>query len=112
MILSFQEQQQQIQSLISANRELIWAFNESRREHEELMKQLKTLMALNNKKNNNQSNGNVEQIGGSNNSNFTSNQMPQQTVPKVDVVPKRIISKSDKTDLQRRSGKSIKIFVF
>ncbi|KAF7634355.1 KIX domain-containing protein [Meloidogyne graminicola] len=65
-----QEQQQQIQSLISANRELIWAFNESRREHEELMKQLKTLMATDKTSlstssitTTNQTNGNVKQIG-------------------------------------------------
>ncbi|KAL7075160.1 hypothetical protein ACQ4LE_005516 [Meloidogyne hapla] len=106
-----QEQQQQIQSLISANRELIWAFNESRREHEELMKQLKTLMASNNNnnsKNNNNINGNVvEQTGGTSNSNNTSNQMAQQKpAQKVEiVVPKRILSKTSKSDLQRREKK-------
>nr|CAD2178696.1 unnamed protein product [Meloidogyne enterolobii] len=115
-----QEQQQQIQSLISANRELIWAFNESRREHEELMKQLKTLMASNSNKNiNNNSNGNVgqQQIGGGNNSNSTSNQQQQQqkqqpVVPKMEVVvPRRILSKTStntnksSSDLQRSEKK-------
>ena len=118
------EQQQQIQSLISANRELIWAFNESRREHEELMKQLKTLMASNSNKNiNNNSNGNVgqQQIGGGNNSNSTSNQQQQQqkqqpVVPKMEVVvPRRILSKTStntnksSSDLQR-SEKSLDFF--
>uniref|UniRef100_A0A914IC75 Uncharacterized protein n=1 Tax=Globodera rostochiensis TaxID=31243 RepID=A0A914IC75_GLORO len=41
-----QEQQQQIQALIGANRELIWAFNESRREHDELMQQLRVMAKL------------------------------------------------------------------
>nr|CAD2167112.1 unnamed protein product [Meloidogyne enterolobii] len=114
-----QEQQQQIQSLISANRELIWAFNESRREHEELMKQLKTLMASNSNKNiNNNSNGNVgQQQIGSNNSNFNvaSNQQQkqqQQVVPKMEViVPRHILSKTStntnksSSDLQRSEKK-------
>ncbi|CAK5123025.1 unnamed protein product [Meloidogyne enterolobii] len=115
-----QEQQQQIQSLISANRELIWAFNESRREHEELMKQLKTLMASNSNKNiNNNSNGNVgQQQMGNTNFNVASNQNMQQqkqqppVVPKMEVVvPRRILSKTitntnkSSSDLQRSEKK-------
>ncbi|KAL3076886.1 hypothetical protein niasHT_039666 [Heterodera trifolii] len=82
-----QEQQQQIQALIGANRELIWAFNESRREHDELMQQLRVMAKLVN-------NGNSTRTAGVENAGETL-QFEQQKAKSVR--PKQIAKKNATT---------------